>query len=236
MTTARSLCLLPLALLAACDEAEAPSLPDAGDPAVIAALSNQILVDPDLARSNRAGAALNANGAPSTELPPLESGIDAAASAKAAADRVVGGAMQTAPEAGDDGKTMADAATPAQLAIQAGARARSCAPTLQYSAIWAARLPKGIEVYPHGHTVDAAGTDSNACLLRIATYRVAVAPRDVIDWYFTRARSVGFQTENGLSSGVSHIAGTRSGGAGFAVQARATTDNLTEVDVVSWGA
>lgn len=236
MQPVRSLCLLTLPLLAACGEAEKPAAPDAGDPAIIAALSNQILVDPDLARSNRAGAALNANGAPSAEMPPLESGADAAATAKAAADRVVGGAMQTAPEADDDGKVLADAATPAQLAMQAGPRARACAASLQYSAIWAAKLPNGVEVYPHGHTVDSAGTDANACLLRIVTYRVAVAPREVMDWYFTRARSVGFNTANGLSSGVSHMTGTRSGGAGFAVQARARADNLTEVDVVSWGA
>lgn len=236
MMTVRSLCLSALPLLAACGQAEKPTPPDAGDPAIIAALSNQVLVDPDLSRSNRAGAALNANGAPSAELPPMESGVDAAANARAAADKVVGGAMQIAPAAEDDGKTIADAATPAQLAIQAGPRPRACAGALQYSALWAAKLPNGLEVYPHGHTVDAAGSDANACLLRIVTYRVAVAPKDVMDWYFTRARSVGFATQNGLSGGVAHMSGTRGAGAGFAVQARPTPDNLTEVDVVSWGA
>lgn len=231
--------LAALALAGCGDAPERKTLdPLADDPAITAALADEIMVDPDLVGRNRGLSAIVARGPESAEVPPELAGPEAARRARAEAAKLVGGTIREAPEPGS-GNTAAAPLRHAMTAAQVAAAARvgdpACIASMEYSARWAARLPRGLDVYPHGAVQEAAGADGGGCALRVVHFVTAVEPGDVMDFYLTRASAAGYGVRHTLDGG-GHILEGRKGGRAYLVHARAGEGGVTEVDLVVSGA
>jgi hypothetical protein len=224
--------------LSACGNGEQP--PKAlveDDPATIAALSDPITIDPDLARQNRADSVAFV---PSQDgsLPTIDSGAEAVAAARAEALQLVGGPgkLRPAPD-----PVPASGTIPAGAAFSAAARAAvtsdgedDCAARVQYTMQWAARLPAAFPVYPRGAVQEAAGTDEGGCSLRVVNFVTPVPLGEVMDFYYSRARAAGFSARRVLQDGDDVLAGAR-GSASYVIYARRLASGNTEVDLVTNG-
>jgi hypothetical protein len=171
--------VLPFALVA-CARASDPAqnlaaidaaLIDAssGDPALTAALRDQIMVDPALAQWSNANAVR-----PPPHPDPLSLPEDAATGGRA-----VGGAL-----------TLGAAAERVPGIAQ-------CAAAIGYSAVWSTRLPAAFPLYPDAAVAEAAGNDRDGCRLRVVSFAVAVPPDRALGWYAARARSAGYSVRRG---------------------------------------
>ncbi len=219
--------LLALAL-AACGGSDAEEKVEGGDPALTGALSDQIMVDPDLAGQNKGGAALTGGAPASVELPPEQRSPEAIAIAKADAAKLVGGTLQKAPAASTG---PAQGEGPMSLADVAGATGADCAAKAEFTAGWAAKLPSAFPVYPRGHVAEAAGNDKEGCRLRVVSFVTPVGVDDVMDFYFTRAGAAGFDAEHRME-GTDHVLGGSKDTSAYVVYARKASSGVTEVDLV----
>lgn len=219
--------------LAACGSGKKDAAPTETDPAISGALSDQIMVDPDMTGSE--GAALAANGG-KIELPPQQRSPEAIAAARDEAMVQAGGTLKSAPQPQDgSASSLAEgAATAAQVAQESKAASTDCTKKAQYSATWAAKLPKDLPVYPRGAVQEAAGTDADGCKLRVVNFVSPVTPGDVIDFYYTKATSAGYGAEYRMD-GSDHVLGGRKGAAAYVLYARKLGNGLTEVDLVASG-
>lgn len=237
MTKPFALLALPAALLlTACGEE--PAKPDvAQDPALTAALGEQIMVDPDLVGMNDANAVAQLP-VQDGSLPSLDLGPEAIERARADALVLLGGQakLRKAPAPREvSGELPADAplTAAARAAAAPGANA-DCAKRAEYSAGWAARLPAAFPVYPRGAVQEAAGSDAAGCSLRVVNFQTPVPLAEVIDFYFTRAATAGFTAQRVLQDGDDVLAGTK-GKSSYVVYARRMPSGATEVDLVTSG-
>ena len=228
-----ALMALVLALAACGQDAETVAKKEAVDPAIGAALADQIMVDPDLAGQNRGNAALTGGGPVDGSLPPEVSTPEAVAAAKSDAAKLVGGTLRPAPAAGSSAETSPAAAslTAAETGQVLG---KACADKVNYTMAWAARMPAPFPIYPRGHVREAAGTDREGCRLRVVNFVTPVAVQDVLDFYFTRAASAGFRAERRREGGDEVLRGTK-GSASYIVYVRQQAGGMTEADLVVSG-
>jgi len=234
-----ALALSPMLLLAACggggDEDQASSVDK--DAAASSALSDQIMVDPDLATQNQANSAVTADNADG-ELPPEMRSPEAIARARAQAVKLVGGPgkLRKTPQAlAVEGKLPSDStySTAAEIAAKPGGV--DCTKKVDYTMEWAARLPATFPVYPQGSVQEAAGTDEGACSLRVVTFVSAVPMNEVIDFYYTRAADAGFKVQHIKDGDDDVLAGVKDSSS-FTVYVRNKPSGSTEVDLVTAGA
>lgn len=222
-------------LLAGCGGAAkdaARAKPD--DPAVIEALADPIMTDPELASQNDAHAAIVVTGADSAALPPIETGDDAVDAARDDTARLLGGRPPAAPDAGTADLTpYREAVTAAQMAVAARVPGSDCAARMSYTARWAAMLPEPLSVYPRGAVDEAAGSDGG-CRLRVVHFRTPVAVDDVLAFYHARLRAAGFAVEHGRDD-AEHLLRARKGGVSYVVYLRGGEDGLTAADLVAGG-
>ena len=222
-------------LLAGCGSAAknaSPTPPD--DAAVIDALSDPIMTDPQLASQNDAHAAIAVTGPISAALPPIERSDEAVDAAKDAAARLLGRVPPAAPDPGAiDLKPYREAVTAAQMAAVAQVPGSNCAAGVSYTARWAVMLPEPLPVYPRATVEEAAGSDAG-CRLRIVHFRTPVAIDDVLAFYHARLRAAGFAVEHGGDDD-DHLLRARKGGAGYVVYLRRGADGLTAADLVAGG-
>ncbi|MDO7844666.1 hypothetical protein [Sphingomonas immobilis] len=205
---------------------------NAADPAMTAALHDQIMVDPALA-----GAANK-----DTVRPPAKP-----YSGALPADGVAGGATSSA--SAGTGETLKHAPAPgacpqcvaaresltlgALAARQKDGRTASCAADMRYSASWANRLPADVPLYPDARVSEAAGNASGACALRAVSFSTAVPMQTVLDWYYTRTSKAGYSAEH-QADGAEHVlGGTRGDGGAFALFLTSRRDGGTDVDLVA---
>lgn len=183
------LALLMVLALAACGKgAPVPEVAEERDPAIVAALADPIMIDPDLASQNRGNAAIALD---SFAAVPLDaSSPEDVAAAKADASRLAGGMIETAPPPSGEDKPFPPALTAGQVAAALAANPAGCVAGLRYGYAWAASLPPNLPIYPRGHVQEAAGNP--ACGLRTIVFTTPVEPSAVIDFYFTRARGAGY--------------------------------------------
>lgn len=229
--------LAGLALLSGCgskkDEAKSED-----DSAMTGALGDQIMVDPDLAGQNGGAASAGGN---QVAIPPAQRSPEAIAAARQEAAQMVGGTVQSAPEPaqGDLAAMTERAATAAQIAESTRTAQTDCAARAQYSMGWADRMPKVLAVYPRGAVQEAAGVDKDGCSVKVVNFITPVAPRDVINFYYTRLKSAGYDTQYRLD-GSDHVLGGGKDSAAYMIYVRKLNDGpnkgLTEVDLVSTGA
>ena len=157
----------------------------------------------------------------------------------AEAARLAGGTIQSAPAPVASSSASALHATPAELSAGLDSAAgkgqgADCAEKAEYSAVWATRLPAALGVYPRGNVTEAAGTDKDGCRLRVVSFTTVVSPKDVMDFYYTRARAAGYDAEHSVEGGDSVLGGSK-GSAAYVIYARKGENSQTEVDVVANG-
>lgn len=227
--------LLGLCLLTACGDAAAPETTPLRDPAIMGALSEPLLSDPDLVGASR-NATMLAGGGPAEGGVPLFGPDDKeAARARAEAARLLGGQVPSAPlPAGGSERSALAAAATAAGAADALPFAAKCVSALNYSFTWAAKLPAALPVYPRAHAQEAGGSDAAGCKLRVVNFRTPVAVNDVIDFYHASAARTGLVPRLS-NAGDDLVVSGRKGGRAFAVHARRMADGMTEVDLVTNG-
>lgn len=200
------------------------------DPAIVAALADPIMIDPDLASQNRGNAAITLD---SFAAVPLDNGSpEAIEAARSDAARLAGGMIRTAPEPSETGPALAPATTAGQLAATLPSVPAECLAGLRYGYIWAASLPQALPVYPRGHVEEAAGSDG--CGLRAVIFVTPVDPSTVIDFYFTRAGDMGYSAARSRLGEVEVLSGVK-GTAAYIVRVRRGADGLSEVELATRG-
>ncbi len=237
-----ALVALPLALLACSKKPASPqdlesldheltddaATGNSRDPALTAALHDQIMVDPSLAQSSNATVVRPPNRPDSGAVPP----DDVAAKAV----KVDAGPVTPAPAAKGDCPNCTTAKTALTLGAlasrQADKRTANCAPNIAYSAGWATRLPAELPLYPDARVVEAAGADGPACALRIVSFSSSAAPGAVIDWYYTRATKAGYNAEH-QADGIRHTLGGTRGNSAYMIYVTARGAGGSSVDLIS---
>lgn len=138
------------------------------DPALTAALEDQIMVDPSLS-----GQANDDAIRPAAEP------------------------MQTPLPQGEGAQTPVGGQTLGGLAAEQAEIARDsfngCALSVQYSMDFAARLPLDLPLYPQARVIEAAGSDDNGCRLRAVTYTANAELKAVASHYAVAARKAGYR-------------------------------------------
>lgn len=234
--------ILPLAL-AACGGGSARDKVDAlddeiagnsADPALMGALQDQIMVDPQLAQQSNKDAIRPPNQPYSAPLP-----AETVAAGKAEMPK--DGELLKAP-APTQGKS--DAIDAREQSVTLGAlaarqkdkRTADCAANLNYSAGWAARLPAGMPLHPQARVVEAAGADGGQCALRVVTFSTPQPLQTMIDWYYTKAIRGGFTSEHQLKDGQHVLGGTRArDGSAYIVFLSTRADGGTDLDLIANG-
>lgn len=229
----------PLALLlalAACGPQQADDGALANrDPAVAGALSDPIMADPGLTGQNQGNAALGGGGPATGEIPPEKRGQEAVDAARADALTLLGGAKSSAPTAqGQDESSPAAGAASAAALANALPFAAPCASKLSYTALWAAKLPPKLPVYPRAHVREAAGVDNAACHLRVVRFLTPVDSGDVLDFYYSSASAAGLPAQH-RKAGPDDVLGGTKGAGNWQLFVRKRADGLTEADLVTAG-
>lgn len=227
--------LLGLSLLAACGGAAEPAATPLRDPAIMGALSEPLLSDIDLVGASRNATMLSGGGLAEGGVPLFGPDDKEADRARAEAARLLGGAVPPAPAPNGAApqSPLGRAATAAAVAAAVPFAAR-CAPSLDYSFAWAARLPAALPVYPRAHAQEAGGSDADGCRLRVVNFRTPVAVAEVVGFYHASAARAGLAPRV-AKAGEDQVVRGAKGGLSFAVHARATGDGMTEVDLVTEG-
>ncbi len=208
---------------------------DTRDPLVEQALGDQLMVDPDLASQNEANAALTV--AFDSSFPPLITGPEQRAAALTATRSLLleGGEITDLPktDASDDSAdfpNLTGALTAAERASRIGF-AKECADRLNYSAIWAARLPTHANIVPDGAVIEAAGNPQAECNIRIVTYVTNLPLEEVMQFHFNLAKRANLAPR--YSAGDESVLHAISSQTSIAVHARQRSEFQTEVDVIS---
>lgn len=194
------------------------------DPALTAALEDQIMVDPDLAQQSNRHSALP--GSPQTGAPVPDTLRTSAAMQREAQRAIADGRLLTAPAAtrAEEGCTDCAASRGARQAgysagsgettlgalaeqqSRAAPQGTECRQNVVYGMQWADLLPRAFEVYPGAQVIEAAGKNEAHCRLRVVSFAVS-APRDrLINWYYTRAVRTGYSAEHQIRNG-NHVLG-----------------------------
>lgn len=205
------------------------------DPVVARALNAPLLTDPDLASQNRGDSAVDAGEPPVAEIPPDKRTPEEAATARAAAQQLAGQPNGALPEPPPPGGS--DAASPALSAGSAAVLARTqlgisepCAASIGYSAIWGARMPADLPVYPRAHLLEGAGTDGAGCSVRVLRFITPVGTQDVTAFYHAMASKAGYRLERRTAGSDDVLAG-RKPGARMGLWVRRRADGMTEADL-----
>lgn len=208
---------------------------NAVDPALRAAVEDNITVDPDLVGQSNRNAVRPADK-------PLSGAVPANLShkvAKAEVERAAGGALMKAPAAT---KTTAAASTEGvtlgALAKQqklGGRKGRACgSPQVSYGNEWAQRLPATFPMYPGSQLTDAAGTEKGTCNLRAVSFTTSAPVDEVIDFYYTKARRADYSAEHTLCDGGDALGGVRARDDGaYYITFRALRGGGTSVDLIA---
>lgn len=220
------------ALSACSNPVENDDLDEIRDPLIEQALGDHLMVDPDLASQNEANAALTVGY--DSSIPPPLTGPEQRAKAQAASRTLLldGGKIVDLPmpNKDEDWPQLAGAFTAAERAARIEF-AESCAERLNYSAVWAARLPDYAIIVPHGAIVEAAGNPDRPCNIRSVTYLTDLPVEDVMQFHYNLAARAGLAPL--YSEGKENAVHGTSGEGSLAVHARPRGGFQTEVDIVT---
>ena len=208
------------------------------DPAMTAALQDQIMVDPALAGQSNNDSLRPPQQPYSGAVPP-----DSVAPSKTADN---GGAGATGSSSGGKSapapngncpqcKVRDDSVTLGALAKrQSDRKTSACAANLQYSTGWVQRLPADIPLYPDARVDEAAGSANGGCALRVVSFSTGASVKAVIDWYYGRVTGAGYSAEH-QADGNQHVLGGTRGrdGGAYVIYVQPRGDGRTEVDLVA---
>jgi hypothetical protein len=233
--SARALLLLPIALVACskkpASETDLDKLDreltagNQGDPALTAALRDQIMVDPALTqqsndKSVRPPPRPDPGAVPPDDIATKSDGIDAAT-------------LAAAPDARDcpDCRLAAGALTLGELAKrQKNKRIADCAQRLGYSATWAARLSDDVPLYPDARVLEAAGAAQ--CGLRVVSFATSAPVDKVVNWYYTKTARAGYSADH-QRDGSEHVLGGTRGDAAYMLYVSPRDGGGSSVDLVT---
>lgn len=236
MTTNRAL-LLSVLLLAACSKQPASQqdldsldkeLTGASgtgnqrDPALTAALHDQIMVDPALTQSANTNVVR-----PPSRPDPLSIPADPLRN-----DGVTSADLKPVPAATKDCpqcRKAEGALTLGELASRQSGADATCAQRVTYSAGWANRLPADVPLYPDARVREAAGNDT--CGLRVVSFTSGAPVGRILDWYNARVSRAGYSAEH-QATGAQHVLGGTRGDAAYVMYAAANPSGGTDVDLL----
>lgn len=182
------------------------------DPALRAALQDQILVDPGLAQqSNRDAARPPADpGRAPVPLDPASAEEARLAEAEAAKSGKLLRAppVSTAPVQSDGAITLGELAQQ-QSKKPGGAAAKCRNAKTEYDMRWASRLPAEFPVYPRAAVQEAAALVAPGCTTRLVSFNSAAPMQSLLDYYYTQAVRGGFTAEHVLQGSDHVLAGAR---------------------------
>lgn len=198
------------------------------DPALTAALADQIMVDPTLTQTSNANAIRPPTRPDSGAVPPVD--------IASRTDAVDPATLKKAPPPSADCPECRAAQGALTLAALAGgqrdARVAGCAGGVGYSNGWANRLPADLALYPGARLAEAAGSDANGCRLRVVSFAVNAPVDRVIDWYYTRVTAAGYSAGH-KAEGPRHVLGGGRGGDAYVVYVSPRSGGGSDVDLVS---
>lgn len=231
---ARLLLLTSLAALGACgrDNDSAAAARPAQDPIVVRALAAPLMTDPDLSSRNPIGDAIAGGGPALADMPAFLADEAAIAAATQEAERLAGGPIEPVGDGDEAPEPMlAGGVTLLQRAAAIGGPGQACGASASYAMAWSLRLPAALPIYPRGNLLDAAGSDSAGCALRVVRFVTPVDPARVLGFYRARARAAGFAPRLSRTGEVRRLSGSGRGAA-FAIEVRRRSDGLSEIDLV----
>ncbi len=238
---------LPLAL-SACgqktsDEAAVAALDEkltgqGSDPAMNTALDDRILVDPALTDS------ANMTNVREAEQPlngalPADNGYEGSVpSASDLQDTKMMSAPSPTVVAKEDCKSCGEnrAVTLGGLAEDQGVKRGkgTCDAKLQYGAAWALRMPPEFPVYPKGRVKEAGGVDGGICDIRVVSFTTSAKMKDVVDYYYSRAKNARFSAEYQIRAGEHTLGGVRDADSGaYVITFNPAPGGATSVDIVA---
>ena len=210
---------------------------NSSDPAIRAALQDQIMVDPALTGQSNADAIRPPQQPYSGAVPPdsiADSKADGTTTASGSSSS--GGAKPAPAPSGDcpQCRVRNDSVTLGALASRQGdRRSAACARNLQYSTSWAQRLPVDVPLYPDARVNEAAGAANAGCALRVVSFSSGASIQTVLDWYYGRVPAAGYSAEHQANDGQHVLGGTRRDGAAYVIYLDTRGDGRTEVDIVA---
>ncbi len=166
------------------------------DPALTAALEDQIMVDPALAGQANENAIRPATAPYQAPIPVAEG---AKMSVPAVSSTLGGLAEQQAESAKDS--------------------FNGCGLNVQYSADYAARLPADLPLYPQSQVSEAAGSDQGGCKLRAVSHNSSANLKAVATYYAAAAGKAGYRVTSKVEGNGVLVSGKRAadGGAFYVV-------------------
>jgi hypothetical protein len=195
------------------------------DPALTAALRDQIMVDPAMTQSANTNVVRPPSRPDAGSVPPDDAG--------ARPDGVRSADLKATPPAKADCpecRKANGALTLGELARRQSPMTADCARNVSYSATWANRLPAAVPLYPDARVVEAAGND--ACGLRVVSFASAAPLGRILDWYNARVTRAGYAAEH-QADGNRHVLGGTHGDAAFVLYASPRPGGGTDVDLVT---
>jgi hypothetical protein len=238
---------LPLALSACgqkdADEAAVAALDEkltgaGSDPAMNTALDDRILVDPQLTDSANVTTVREAEQ-PLNGALPADNGYEGSTPT---AEDLKGTKMMSAPQptvvAKEDCKSCGEnrAVTLGGLAADQGVQRGkgTCDAKLQYGAIWATRMPTEFPVYPKGRVKEAGGVDGGECNIRVVSFTTSAKMKDVVDYYYSRAKTSRFTADYEIRAGEHTLGGVRNAdGGAYVITFNPAPGGSTAVDIVA---
>lgn len=107
------------------------------------------------------------------------------------------------------GERRAEASASSATPPYNGPAARTdCFGSVRTGAEWVNRMPATFPLYPGATLVEAGGT-TDACNLRVLSFRTGRPPAAVLDWYAVRARQAGYTAERDRDGADRRLGGTR---------------------------
>jgi hypothetical protein len=192
----------------------------ASDPEMNVAVEDRILVDPELTQNANTNA-VKAAPAPLSGAVPPDSGYDGAAASrdemKTAGNLSAPTPRETTGNMTERGVTLGALAEQQAAAENTVRRAGAAAGgvsgggcgDISYGASWADRLPSPFGLFPRARLVEAGGLESANCNIRAASFTTASPMKEVVDYYYNRARSAGYSAEYKTTKGENILGGTR---------------------------
>lgn len=201
------------------------------DPAMRAALRNQIMVDPARANTD----AVRRPAQPNSEALTAD-GV--AASGKSVSRAATSEKLKSTPAATGECpgcKVARESLTLGALASrQKTPGTGACAAKMQYSMRWAALMPGDLPLYPAARVTEAAGNNDGGCKIRAVSFASSAPLQKVLDYYYTRASNAGYSAEHQVHGAEHVLGGTRArDDAALAVLLTSRADGGTNVDIVA---
>lgn len=228
--------------LAGCDKST-PSdsvedeLAGSDDPAMRGALEDQILVDPELEGQSNRNAVLGRGDDGKVPSSTDYQGARRVALAAAKAELRGGKTLQAPAPKKVSTKDCKDCGEAVTLGAKAAAQQRdgkACDAQLSYDLGWAKRMPAEFGIYPRANLKEAAGMQGGDCAIRVINFTTPVGMKDVVDYYYTKARRGGYSAEYQIRDGEHVLGGVNTAQDGaFVIFLKPYRKTGTEVDIVA---